>query len=814
MGIFGFGKDKDTENATQEQPVQPEVPESPVSAPETPVTDSQQAAEPTSKNTAAEKTGSAKEKKSTTGYKDNEEHLWHVLEWADQLVRAQTVRWRKTIAANKQEQYWGMVHVTDQEVGMYLQAPFMRANELPQELVESLLPYWNTAQTIVDLIEKRLQKTPDSITLRLLQLEKLFGLSSLEIAVLLVCLLPELDGRYRRLFGFLQDDASRTRPGVELVLQILQPISSNGQTARSVFNESAALRTNHLLQITDLSGGSDPLSAHALSVDVRVVDYLLGSDQPDNRLKALITESEASQEVAELILEDDVIARLHDLSQWLNEIIKTTQAPPVFFLHGRYGSGRFDAAQALCKEVGIPLLRVDTALTRQLTWSTTVDLILREARLRGAAVYWNSTETLRVLEQAQTQDQWDYLAAAIEQHSGLVFLESETLWEPAGHLQQKGFIRIDFTAPGYSLRKKIWEHYLPSADMFAETIPETEQLASLMANGFQLTGGQIRDSIATALGQARQRNPSAARYLIEDLYEGCRRQSSRSLITFARLIEPRSDLSFDDLILPESNKRQLNELRDRIRYRSQVYTGLGFERRLSLGKGLIALFTGSSGTGKTMAAELLGHEYGMQIYKIDLAAVVSKYVGETEKNLAKVFNEAEDANAILFFDEGEALFGKRGEVKEARDRWANTEVNYLLQRIEEYRGVVIITTNFRQNMDSAFLRRLHAAVDFPRPEAEARLRILRGMFPKDIARPDDDELRVLAKQFTLSGGNIKNVVLDAAFRSIADTGEEGAQITIRHLVLGIAREEQKMGRALTKGDFGEKYHAWVQEEIF
>jgi SpoVK/Ycf46/Vps4 family AAA+-type ATPase len=195
--------------------------------------------------------------------------------------------------------------------------------------------------------------------------------------------------------------------------------------------------------------------------------------------------------------------------------------------------------------------------------------------------------------------------------------------------------------------------------------------------------------------------------------------------------------------------------------------------------------------------------------------VVSKYVGETEKNLSRVFNEAEDANAILFFDEGEALFGKRGEVKETRDRWANTEVNFLLQRIEESRGIVIITTNLRQNMDPAFPRRIHAAVDFPRPNARARFEIWRGMFPEGISRPADEGLQALAEQFPMSGGNIKNAVVDAAFRAMAmaEARPEGTQITIRHLVLGIAREEQKMGHALTKGDFGEKYYALVEAEI-
>jgi SpoVK/Ycf46/Vps4 family AAA+-type ATPase len=500
------------------------------------------------------------------------------------------------------------------------------------------------------------------------------------------------------------------------------------------------------------------------------------------------------------------------LADWIGTLPARAESQPTFLLYGVYGTGKLDSARAVSGALGLPLMLVDArAALRSPGWATTVDLILREATLRGSAVYWAETQALR--EPEHPSEGWDYLVAAIEKHTGITFLGSETPWDPAGRFRRKPFVRIDLTSPGYELRRRLWAAHLPAGEMLAEDPANREQLVSVLSNGFQLTGGQIADAVATARGVARQREPQQPRLTLDDLYEGCRRQSSRRLISFARLIEPRTDLTFDDLILPEANKRQLDEMRARIRYRSQVYTEMGFERRLSLGKGLIALYTGSSGTGKTMAAELLGREYGMQIFKIDLAAVVSKYVGETEKNLARVFNEAEDANAILLFDEGETLFGKRGEVREARDRWANTEVNYLLQRIEEFRGVVIITTNFRQNMDPAFLRRIHLSVDFPRPDAEARFEILLGMFPAGIPRPPDAELRTLAQQFTLTGGNIKNAVVDAAFRAMADAGPEGPQITIRHLVLGIAREWQKMGRALTKGDFGARYYPMVEADI-
>ena len=280
-------------------------------------------------------------------------------------------------------------------------------------------------------------------------------------------------------------------------------------------------------------------------------------------------------------------------------------------------------------------------------------------------------------------------------------------------------------------------------------------------------------------------------------------------------VEPRPELSFSDLILPPANQRQLTELRNRIRYRSDVLSGAGFEQRLTLGKGLITLFTGTSGTGKTMAAQLLAGEQGVDLYKIDMSAVVSKYVGETEKNLSRVFAEAEDSNAIIFFDEADALFGKRGKVEEARDRWANMEVNYLLQRVEEYAGVVVLATNLRQNIDEAFIRRIHIIVDFPFPEAEARYSIWFGLFPPGVRRPPKDQLVKLTK-FSLAGGSIQNIVIDATYRPRArkDFDENGRLwVRLRDLVLGTAREYQKLGRPLSKGEFDDEFFEWIEDDI-
>src|SRR5262249_54793120 len=206
-------------------------------------------------------------------------------------------------------------------------------------------------------------------------------------------------------------------------------------------------------------------------------------------------------------------------------------------------------------------------------------------------------------------------------------------------------------------------------------------------------------------------------------------------------------------------------------------------------------------------------EQGVDLYKVDLSAVVSKWVGETEKNLSRVFAEAEDTNAMIFFDEADALFGKRGEVKEAQDRWANMETNYLLQRVEEYAGVVILPSNLRQNIDEAFVRRIHVIVEFPFPDAAARARILATLFPRSVGKPRPDELAMLAERFPLAGGGLKNVVLDATFRAIAEGREGSPGVGGRHLRAAMAREYQKGGKPITKGEFGTDFHRWVEEDI-
>jgi SpoVK/Ycf46/Vps4 family AAA+-type ATPase len=232
-----------------------------------------------------------------------------------------------------------------------------------------------------------------------------------------------------------------------------------------------------------------------------------------------------------------------------------------------------------------------------------------------------------------------------------------------------------------------------------------------------------------------------------------------------------------------------------------VYTEWGFSRKHSLGKGVNMLFSGPSGTGKTMAAGVIAAELGLDCYKIDLSTVVSKYIGETEKNLNRIFAEAETSNAVLFFDEADALFGKRTEVKDSHDRYANIEVNYLLQKMEEHEGVVILATNLSKNIDESFLRRVHFSVVFPLPERDERLLVWQQVFPAEAPVGDDVDRDFLARRLKITGGNIKNIAVGAAFLA----KREDSTITMRHVVLSAKREFQKIGRLSTKAEFGDYY---------
>ncbi|MEJ2212040.1 MAG: ATP-binding protein [Anaerolineae bacterium] len=390
-----------------------------------------------------------------------------------------------------------------------------------------------------------------------------------------------------------------------------------------------------------------------------------------------------------------------------------------------------------------------------------------------------------------------------------VVVSGRAVWQAGGIERERILLWLEFSTPGYEQRQALWKHFIDSpltpilspasaaAGEGAISRPsrgrETQLHAAIpaLASQFVLTTGQIRDAVASARDRAAQRGEAPNRH---DLLAAARAHSNPRLSTLARKIVPR--YTWDDIVLPDDALALLHEIVATVRQRPLVLETWGVGHKLASSPGVTMLFSGEPGTGKTMAAEVMANELGLDLYKIDLSTVVSKYIGETEKNLERIFEEAQSSNAILFFDEADAIFGKRSEVKDAHDRYANIEISYLLQRMEAYEGVTILATNLRANLDEAFTRRLQFAVDFPFPDEGNRLRIWRTLFPPDVPREPELDFGLLARRFKLAGGNIRNILVSAAYLAASDGGRVG----MKHLLHGTRRELQKMGRLVNERD--------------
>ena len=361
-------------------------------------------------------------------------------------------------------------------------------------------------------------------------------------------------------------------------------------------------------------------------------------------------------------------------------------------------------------------------------------------------------------------------------------------------------LKFTFGELTYAERLDIWR-----ARAARERIVLAEAAGEIVAGRFVLTAGQIENAITTAVDARQLRAEQNETVDSEDVLQAARAQSDQSLGKLA--VKVGRIFSWEDLVLPAPTLRQVKEVAAAIKNRHVVYAQWGFEHRVAFGRGLKVLFSGASGTGKTMTAGVIARELGLDLYKIDLSSVVSKYIGETEKNLDQIFRAAHSSNAILFFDEADALFGKRSEVKDAHDRYANIEVAYLLQKLEEHEGAVILASNLSRNIDDAFSRRMHYVVQFPLPNESYREQLWRGMFPAQTPLSEDIDFGFLARQFPMSGGDIKNVALDAAFLA----ADDGQVITMKQLVKAMARQVIKQGKIPSVTDF-KQYHAFLARD--
>jgi AAA+ superfamily predicted ATPase len=627
-------------------------------------------------------------------------------------------------------------------------------------------------------------------TPRLQRLATLFDLSLPQTHVILIALAAEADVKYERVFAYLQDDVTKKRPTVDLVFRVLRTSARERLAARRWFEPDSPLLRWELIGIHDDPGARKPvLLSRFLKLDERIAGYLLGSDVVDARIGALPARTGGRQSS---VLHEAVRCKI---SSWANGWRWSEAAcAPVILVHGRYGTGHNVAAEALADSLGRPLLQLEASApnTPDLPLTRRMLLAEREALLTDSVLAWSSADAVLHFEPGQDAEHRTFTRALAEGRTPTVLL-AERSWEPGRSLSQRPFIRLELADTTYRERRDLWSAGLGEASDLSP-----DELSALAAR-FRLSAGQIGDAIARARTLAWAREPSNGHILAADIDAACRVQAQHRLGTLARKLEPR--YGWDDIVLPLQQLTTLRLIAAMIRQRPVVYGEWGFDRKLAMGKGVIALFAGSSGTGKTMAAEILAHDLGLDLYRIDLSSVVNKYIGETEKNLERLFTEGQDSDAILFFDEADALFGKRSGVSDAHDRYANIETAYLLQRTEEYNGLVILASNLPKNMDDAFVRRVHFTVNFPTPEEPERLEIWRRGFPREAPRADDLDLEFLAHRLKITGGNIRNIVLAAAFLA----AEDRQDISMRHLVRAAGYEYQKMGKMLLESDFGKYF---------
>lgn len=706
-------------------------------------------------------------------YANNLEHLLEELHRIDLIVR---LNLKSGIKQSENPDYFQGLYISENEVNEILQKPpFKGEINSDPELV-------NIEILAKEIYRKKIESINQGIDLRLHILSELFHLQPFEVDVLLICLAPELDLRYEKLYSYMQNDVTKKRPTVDLVLRLLCSSIEEKFKAREYFSPALPLVKNRLLYLT--SDGSDdrlPLLSKSTKVDERIISFLLGTNRIDPRIQNFSLMIWPEKSFDDLVSAEDDKAKLIELIGQHSSL----KEPLVFLFSGPYGTGKKMTAEAVCRELGMQLLVVDSkALVKDETFET-LKIILREALLQNSSVYFEGFDVLWKNAGVNVA----YMIQELDCFPNMVFLSGEQLWEPSGVLKNHGFIGVAFPLPTFEFRKRMWKTFLKGT-----LINDLD--VSALASKFKFSGGQIKNAISSAQNLTEVKG--IAKLSLDTLYHGCKMQSNRRLSSFARKIEPR--YAWEDIVLPEDTKKQLKEVCGYIKHRGTVYTDWGFDRKLSLGKGLNVLFSGPSGTGKTMAAEIIARDAELDLYEIDLSGVVSKYIGETEKNLKNIFKEAETSNAILFFDEADALFGKRSEVKDSHDRYANIEISYLLQKMEEYEGVAILATNLYQNLDEAFKRRLQAVIEFPFPDEEYRRHIWEIAFPKEAPLGNDVDFGALARNVCLAGGNIKNMAIAAAFYA----AENGNVINMQHLLEAARREYQKLGRTWDELPYSEK----------
>lgn len=606
------------------------------------------------------------------------------------------------------------------------------------------------------------------------QICQIFRLSTFERDVLLLCAGMEFDSTWGMLCGEAQGNPELSGPTFALAFSVLE----GGYWAAMAPN--APLRRWRLIEV----GIGDTVTASILRIDERILHYLHGIQYIDDRL-AVMEEP--------IPISGILVPSHHQLVEQIEATWIKNQAGilPMVQLCGEEVASKRAIARAVCDRLGLNLHALSgESLPLDSTGLNGLKLLYEREWALNSTVLLLNCDRLENIEAAKD----NAIATLIENLNSPLILSSSD----RRRLRQRPPITLDVYPPTSDEQRLIWKNAL------GEMAVGMDGMVNLFVSHFNLSAPAIQAACLTVKGLIpetredggekgdggdEQSSSTFAAQLQDKLWHVCCIQARPRLEELAQRLD--SVATFDDLILPEKEKNVLREILAHVKQKMKVYEEWGFAGKSRRGLGISALFAGSSGTGKTMAAEVIGRALKLDVYRVDLSSVISKYIGETEKNMRRVFDAAEGGGAILLFDEADALFGKRSEVKDSHDRYANIEVGYLLQRMEEYRGLAILTTNLKGSIDNAFTRRIRFIMQFPFPDPSQRIEIWRRVFPKQTPTEGLD-FRKLAK-LNVAGGNIKNIAMNAAFLA-ADAGEP---VQMKHLLHATKSECVKMERLLT-----------------
>ena len=610
----------------------------------------------------------------------------------------------------------------------------------------------------------------------LLMLAKRLGLSDFDRDVLLLCVALELDPATASLCAAVQGQPERDHATFALAMNLFD------RPEWEAVSPERPLRYWRLIEINQ--PGARPLTASALRADERVVNYVKGLNYLDDRLSPLVLP--LSMPATGLRLPPSQHAALKALSQALRISTAVTNSQhAVVALRGRDRQSKREVAGASAAMLGLQLYRMpaDALPAHATEIETLARLWTRESLLLPLALYIDAHE---IDKPGGADSPTQRIGRFVARTGGLVFVDSRDGID----LPVEPLIVLDIAKPTTAEQQQAWTEVIGKR---APTLP------ALLSAQFDLSRPDIEGVIKVAPEPDANADAGADATALEaTLWNACREKTRPSLARLAEKIDARA--TWEQIVLPASESALLKQIAGQVRSRSLVYDKWGFRARMNRGLGVSALFAGDSGTGKTMAAEVLANELKLDLYRIDLSAVVSKYIGETEKNLREVFDAAECGGAILLFDEADALFGKRSEVKDSHDRYANIEVDYLLQRMEAFGGLAILATNMKSALDPAFIRRLRFIVTFPYPGPTERRRMWERVFPADTPLGKIDHERLA--RLHLTGGNIQSMALTAAFMAAQEeANEEEKKVTMPLLLEAGRMEFRKLDRPVNEADF-------------